>query len=378
MRCQHCDWASATSESWSIRCQLSTRWKRHWRTSPPAKWSSPCARRSSWTRVAISSSMPAFVRSPAVHGAKLLTLIPGNSARGLPTHVATIALMDPASGALIALVDGAAITELRTAAVSAVSARYLARPDASRLAILGTGVQARGHLAFLPLVREFSHVSNLGARVPIAHAPCRLGADRHLARRRRRCRRRSVAPTSSCCDVIASANDRGCLGGSGYARRSRVGACRPTSARWTRAWWPGHTSSSIRGPPRWPSRRRGAGHPGGTVRRGARAGGARRGDAQGAGRPADRDVTIFKSLGMAVEDLVAAHLAWRRARERGVGVEIPEGQGGTRRGGESAHVDGGVAQHSGRGVDAEARGGRRRHAARSRRCGAPSAVLTVT
>src|SRR5215208_5828476 len=107
-------------------------------------------------------SMPAFVRSPLVHGAKLLTLIPGNGARGLPTHVATIALLDPSSGALVALVDGASITELRTAAVSAVSARYLARIDASRLAILGSGVQARGHLAMLPLVRVFREVALWG------------------------------------------------------------------------------------------------------------------------------------------------------------------------------------------------------------------------
>src|SRR5215204_4405491 len=107
-------------------------------------------------------AMPAFVRSPAVHGAKLLTIIPANTAKGLPTHAATIALLDPATGALFALVDGDSITELRTAAVSAVSARYLARADASRLAILGSGVQARGHLALLPLVRAFSHVSVWG------------------------------------------------------------------------------------------------------------------------------------------------------------------------------------------------------------------------
>ena len=72
--------------------------------------------------------MPAFIPQPASLGAKLVTVFNGNHARGLPSHLATIVLLDPDTGSLIALMDGRYITEARTAAVSAVSARHLSRP----------------------------------------------------------------------------------------------------------------------------------------------------------------------------------------------------------------------------------------------------------
>ena len=75
-----------------------------------------------------------------------MTVFNENHARGLPSHLATIVLLDPDTGALIALMDGRYITEARTAAVSAVSARHLSRAEAGTLAIIGSGVQARSHL----------------------------------------------------------------------------------------------------------------------------------------------------------------------------------------------------------------------------------------
>src|ERR687895_1929132 len=102
--------------------------------------------------------MPAYVNDPATMGAKLVTVFNGNANRGLPTHLAMIVLFDPDTGALQALMDGRFITEARTAAVSAVSARYLARPEASTLAIIGTGVQARSHLEAYAEVRTLKDV----------------------------------------------------------------------------------------------------------------------------------------------------------------------------------------------------------------------------
>ena len=102
--------------------------------------------------------MPAFVPDPPALGTKLVTLFKGNTALGLPTHLATIALFDPETGALLAILDGRFITEARTAAVSAVTARHLASPDAGDLAILGSGVQARSHLETLRLVRPLRRV----------------------------------------------------------------------------------------------------------------------------------------------------------------------------------------------------------------------------
>ena len=77
---------------------------------------------------------------------------------GLPSHLATIVLLDPSTGALRAIVDGRYITEARTAAVSAVAARLLAREDASVLRMIGSGVQARSHLQALAHVRALREV----------------------------------------------------------------------------------------------------------------------------------------------------------------------------------------------------------------------------
>src|ERR1044072_7676628 len=86
--------------------------------------------------------MPAFLPVPAALGTKVVSVLASNAAVGLPTHLATIVLLDPMTGELLSIMDGRFITEARTAAVSAVSAKHLARPDASTLAIIGSGVQA--------------------------------------------------------------------------------------------------------------------------------------------------------------------------------------------------------------------------------------------
>src|SRR5205814_5075510 len=88
-------------------------------------------------------------------GVKIVTFYPPNTQRGLPTHMATIFLADPETGTPLAVMDGRLITEMRTAAVSAVATDFLASPDAKILAILGSGVQARSHAEALRLVRDF-------------------------------------------------------------------------------------------------------------------------------------------------------------------------------------------------------------------------------
>src|SRR5580692_13119432 len=103
-------------------------------------------------------SMPAYLGSTPAMGAKLVTVFHDNPSHGLPTHLATIVLLDAATGELRAILDGRFITEARTAAVSAVAVRYLARKDAAVLAIIGSGVQARSHLEALSLVRQFTEV----------------------------------------------------------------------------------------------------------------------------------------------------------------------------------------------------------------------------
>ena len=110
--------------------------------------------------------MPAYT-GPAL-GAKLVTFYPDN--RDVPTHHATILLFKPETGEPLASLDGRLVTEVRTAAVSAVATRHLARDDAAVLAILGAGVQARSHLAALRLVREFRDVRVWSPRTAPAFA----------------------------------------------------------------------------------------------------------------------------------------------------------------------------------------------------------------
>src|SRR5436309_1799155 len=100
--------------------------------------------------------MPAL--TPDGLGLKAVTFYPSNAERGIPTHMATILLVDPGTGRPLAVMDGRLITEMRTAAVSAAATKLLASPDAKILAILGSGVQARSHAEALQLVREFEEI----------------------------------------------------------------------------------------------------------------------------------------------------------------------------------------------------------------------------
>src|SRR5439155_24460694 len=100
--------------------------------------------------------MPAL--TPDGLGLKAVTFYPSNVERGIPTHMATIFLLDPQTGTPLAIMDGRLITEMRTAAVSAAATKLLASPEAKALAILGSGVQARSHVEALRLVRSFEKI----------------------------------------------------------------------------------------------------------------------------------------------------------------------------------------------------------------------------
>jgi alanine dehydrogenase len=102
--------------------------------------------------------MPSYVPSLPALGAKLVTVCAGNAKRELDTHQAIIVMLDPETGVTRAILEGRYITEVRTAAVSAFSTRRLARKDAKVLGILGSGVQARSHFRALSLAREFREV----------------------------------------------------------------------------------------------------------------------------------------------------------------------------------------------------------------------------
>src|SRR3954449_8370233 len=100
--------------------------------------------------------MPAL--TPDGLGLKAVTFYPSNAERGIPTHMATIFLVDAQTGTPLATMDGRLITEMRTAGVSAAATKLLAPREAKVLAILGSGVQARSHVEALRLVRQFEEI----------------------------------------------------------------------------------------------------------------------------------------------------------------------------------------------------------------------------
>jgi alanine dehydrogenase len=108
------------------------------------------------------AAMPGYVPSREALVSKLVTLYPRNAGTDIPTHQATIAMFDPRTGSPTALLDGTEITTVRTGAASALSVRLLAREDAAVLAIIGTGVQARSHARAVVRVRPISEIRIAG------------------------------------------------------------------------------------------------------------------------------------------------------------------------------------------------------------------------
>jgi ornithine cyclodeaminase len=114
------------------------------------------------------AAMPAYLPSSGALTTKLVSLFPRNTDR--PTHQAVIVVFDAGNGTPVALMDGEAITAARTAAGSALATDLLAREDVRVLAVLGTGVQARAHLRAVPRVRSFREVRVAGRDVNKASA----------------------------------------------------------------------------------------------------------------------------------------------------------------------------------------------------------------
>jgi alanine dehydrogenase len=113
-------------------------------------------------RDGLLGAMPAYVPALGALVSKLVSLFPRNADTGIPTHQAVIGVFDPETGSPKALLDGTEITAVRTGACSALSARLLAREEASVLAIIGTGVQARSHARALVRVRPIGEVLTAG------------------------------------------------------------------------------------------------------------------------------------------------------------------------------------------------------------------------
>ena len=270
--------------------------------------------------------MPAFIKDPPALGTKLVSVYHSNAAVGLPSHLATIVLLDPETGALQAILDGRYITEARTAAVSAASVKHLARKDASVLAVLGSGVQARSHINAIARVRPIAEIRVWGRDPARVAALLRdlteasRGGDTRL----------EAAPSPEAAargaDIIAlvTAAREPVLTRAAVADGTHicaVGACRPDQREMDTAL--------VRDARVFVDSRAGALAEAGDLVIPMKEGAfdashlaGELGDLFGGripGRRNDAEITIFKSLGMAVEDVAAARLAFERASARGLG-----------------------------------------------------------
>jgi ornithine cyclodeaminase len=267
--------------------------------------------------------MPAVLDDPPVVGAKLVTVYNRNHERGLPSHLASIVLLDHATGALVALMDGRYITEARTAAVSAVSVKLLARPSATSLAIIGSGVQARSHLEAIRHVRQLSDVRVWS---PTARNRDAFAADMSAAMGFPVRAMASAADAARGADliVLATASTTPVVEDAAVAKGTHicgVGACRPDQRELPTAVvararvFVDSRAGALKeaGDILLPIQERAVDEQHIAGELGELALG------RVAGRLADSDVTFFKSLGMAVEDVVTARLVVERAKAAGLG-----------------------------------------------------------
>ncbi len=240
--------------------------------------------------------MPAYA---GALGVKLVTFYPQNT--GLPTHLATILLFRPETGELLATMDGRLITEMRTAAASAVATRHLARQDASVLAILGSGVQARSHLEALRLVRPFQDVRVWSPRHALAFAQAHQ--VRAVASAEEAVRGADVI-------VVATAATAPVLRGEWLAPGAHINAVGATRPEWREL-----DDEVMRRSRLFVDSRVAALAESGDVIAAssieAEIGEVVAGDKPG--RAAADEITLFKSVGIAVEDVVTANLVYQKA-----------------------------------------------------------------
>ena len=243
--------------------------------------------------------MPAL--TPEGLGQKIVTFYPPNADKGLPTHMATILLNDPETGAPLAVMDGRLITEMRTAAGSAAATKLLASPDAKILAILGSGVQARSHVKALRLVRNFEEIRVWSPNKSHAESFAKeISGKAMSAEDAVRGADVIVTVTSSKMPILCGAwLKRGC-------HVNAVGACRPD--------WRELDDDTMGNVVFVDSREAALKESGDVILSRAKIY-AELGEALAGKIPARaNEITIFKSLGMAVEDIAAALLVYRSVK----------------------------------------------------------------
>jgi ornithine cyclodeaminase/alanine dehydrogenase-like protein (mu-crystallin family) len=231
-------------------------------------------------------------------GIKIVTFYATNAERGIPTHMATIFLVDPETGRPLAVMDGRLITEMRTAAVSAAATKLLAPREAKVLAILGSGVQARSHAEALQLVREFEEIR--------VWSLTREHAERFAKETSAKPMSAEEAVRGADVIVTATSSKTPVLNGSWLkpgCHVNAVGACRPN--------WRELDNEAMQNVLFVDSREAAMKESGDVILSGAKIYTELGKALAGKVPPHANETTIFKSLGMAVEDIAAAMVVYR-------------------------------------------------------------------
>ncbi|HXD48704.1 MAG TPA: ornithine cyclodeaminase family protein [Gemmatimonadaceae bacterium] len=277
--------------------------------------------------------MPACLTAPRTIGAKIITVFPGNHGTALDSHQGAVLLFDPVNGSLAALLDATSITTIRTAAVSAVATRALARDDASTLAIIGAGVQGHAHLEAICAVRPIEALRVWSRNADHAKVLVGVGRERfHLDA--------TVAPTAHdavrdaqvVCTCTSAAEP--VLAGEWLAPGTHVNAVGASTPNAREV-----DSALVAAARLYVDRRESALKEPGDIlvplqekaitpeHIVAEIGELLVGRASG--RRDAREITLFKSLGLAVEDLAAASHVYEQAVRAGAGTRVE--LGGARR-----------------------------------------------
>jgi ornithine cyclodeaminase/alanine dehydrogenase-like protein (mu-crystallin family) len=275
--------------------------------------------------------MPAYLGDPTAFGIKVVSVMPGNHGTPFDSHQGAVLVFETRHGALRAIVDASAITAIRTAAVSGLATRLLANPDAGDLALIGSGTQARTHLAAMLTVRPLRRVRVWSANPARARAFAERESARHgIDVEAVRSAEHAVTGADLICTVTSSKTP--VVEGAWIAEGAHVnaaGACFPDARELDTA--------AVAAARVFVDSRESALHESGDVlipiaekafdERHILAELADVVVGKVPGRLGARDRTLFKSLGLAVEDLASAHELWQRAEAHGGGLEFDLGGG---------------------------------------------------
>jgi len=280
-------------------------------------------------KAGILGMMPAYMETPDALGVKVITVFNGNHGTEYDSHQGVVLLFEADHGSIVAVIDASSVTAIRTAAVSGVATRLLARADAHDLCILGSGVQARTHLEAMLVARPITHVRVWSRNGEGARAFAHAASQRHGIAVEAVASAQAAAEGANIICTTTSAREPILQGDwiSPGAHVNAVGSSTPTARELD--------SAAVARAKLYVDRRESALNEAGDFLIPKSEGVI--GDAHiraelgelllgtHKGRESETDITLFKSLGLAVEDVAAAHYIYARAAERGVGTSVEMG-----------------------------------------------------